>query len=211
MRSLQKVRAATGLAVDTIRKYIALAEDLNNIGKISSKDRYYNYNNIDKDKDNALPPDIADYNNRVNVCQEENKKNLETSIREEIEEIKSSEDGMDVFTSNEDIPTMRDVKKSLIIKKLSEVSEKYINVLAAADEAKIKRTSLKDIAIITGVLIDKQVQLEHKNADVVKNQSIIFNLFGDNGKLAEFISGSMARQKALRERPVKKYIPATNR
>lgn len=207
VKSLHKVREATGLAVDTIRKYIALAEDLNNINKISSKDRYYNNTTVSTE---LLPPDTADYINKKNVCQEGNKNISKTSIKEEIQEIKNSEDGIEVFTVN-NISPLSDLKKKLVIEKLGNVSEKYLEVLASADENKIKRTSLKDIAIITGVLIDKRVQLEHKNADVVKNQSIIFNLFGDNSKLAGFISDNLRRQKALKDRPVNKYIPAVNK
>src|SRR4030066_45820 len=40
--TLQKTRDATGLAIRTIRRYIALTEELNHKSKLSSKDRYYN-------------------------------------------------------------------------------------------------------------------------------------------------------------------------
>ena len=75
------------------------------------------------------------------------------------------------------IGSTKDIKNRLFVGKLKTVSEKYIDVLANADDHKIAKTSLKDVAIIAGVLIDKQLQIEHKQSDVVKNQSIIFNLF----------------------------------
>ena len=177
---------------------------------MGNKDRYYN-NNIDiNNKDYAAPPDSFDCTNRNNICQGEIENISKTSVKEEIDEIRNSEDGTDVFLAN-NVPSVNDLKKRLFIGKLNTAAEKYVDILINADENKIKRTSLKDAAIIAGVLIDKQVQLTHKDADIVKNQSIIFNLFGDNIKLSEFITGNMKRQQALRERPVNKYIPAVNK
>lgn len=210
-KSLLKTHEATGLAVGTIRRYIVLAEDLNNTNRISSKDRYYNSKEDINDNIAAPPPYDSTYDNDINnICQEGNKNISEIDIKEEIQEIKNSEDNMDVILANK-ISPLNDIKKKLFIGKLNTAAEKYVDVLINADENKLKRTSLKDAAIIAGVLIDKQVQLTHKDADVIKNQSIIFNLFGDNNKLAEFIANNMARQKALRERPVNKYIPAVNK
>jgi len=168
--SLRATSKATGLAVNTIMKYITLAEDINNNNKISEKDSYYNPGDVDKS---------------------DNPDNDKTDI--------------EVITT-ENVPSLRETKNKILLGKLDTASHKYIDILNSATDEQIAKTSLKDIAVIGGIALDKKILLEHKQADVIKDQSIIFNLFGSNAKLALFVSDSQARQKALRDRPVKKYI-----
>ena len=176
--SLRATSKATGLAVNTIMKYIALVEDIDNINKISEKDSYYNPGDVDK-SDSLDNPD----NNKTDI---------------------------EVITT-ENISSLRETKNKILLGKLDTASHKYIDILNSATDEQIAKTSLKDIAVIGGITLDKKILLEHKQADVIKDQSIIFNLFGSNAKLALFISEHEARQKALKDRPVKKYILATNK
>jgi len=168
--SLRATSKATGLAVNTIMKYIALVEDIDNVNKISEKDSYYNPGDVDKS---------------------DNPDNDKTDI--------------EVITA-ENVPSLRETKNKILLGKLDTASHKYIDILNSATDEQIAKTSLKDIAVIGGIALDKKILLEHKQADVIKDQSIIFNLFGSNAKLALFVSDSQARQKKLMDRPVKKYI-----
>ena len=202
VNTLEKTREATGLAFDTIRRYIALIEDIDNKSKLSTKDRYYN-NNIYKE---ASPPCSADYNKDINICQE----GIENNNKEDVDKIENSKDSIEVITTN-NVPDLKEVKNKILLGKLDSISSKYLDYLDNPEKRKLDKTSLKDRAVIAGILLDKKILLEHKQADVIRNQSIIFNLFGNNKNLASFISGSLARQKALKDRPVKKYILAINK
>ena len=99
----------------------------------------------------------------------------------------------------------------MLVSRLDTLSTKYLGYLENPNNDRLAKTSLKDHAVIAGILLDKKILLEHKQADVIRNQSIIFNLFGSNDKLASFITDSQARQKALKDRPVKKYIPGVSK
>ena len=176
--SLRATSKATGLAVNTIIKYIALAEDINNVNKISEKDEYYNPSDVDK-SDNL-----------------DNLDNDKTDIE---------------VIDNNNVPSLKEIKNKILLGKLDSISSKYLDYLDNPEKRKLDKTSLKDRAVIAGILLDKKILLEHKQADVIKNQSIIFNLFGNNKKLASFITDSQARQKALKDRPLKKYIPPSSK
>ena len=173
--SLRATSKATGLAVNTIIKYIALVEDMDNVNKISEKDSYYNPGDVDKS---------------------DNPDNDKTDI--------------EVITA-ENVPSLKETKNKLLVSKLDTLSTKYLEYLENPNDDRLAKTSLKDHAVIAGILLDKKILLEHKQADVIRNQSIIFNLFGSNDKLASFITDSQARQKALKDRPVKKYIPGVSK
>lgn len=192
VNTLAKTREATGLAIDTIRRYIALIEDIDNKSKLSSKDRYYNNkdNNI---YNNNIYKDTKDINNNVDKI--DNNKN-------------NSKDSIEVINTT-NVPSLKEVKNKILLGKLDTISLKYLGYLDDPDIAKLNKTSLKDRAVIAGILLDKKILLEHKQADVIKNQSIIFNLFGSNKELASFISGSLTRQKKLKNRPTKEYDPAS--
>jgi len=169
--SLRATSKATGLAVNTIMKYIALAEDIDNVNKISEKDSYYNPGDVDKS---------------------DNPDNDKTDIE---------------VVTTENVPSLRETKNKILLGKLDTLSVQYLEYLDDPDDLQLWQTSLKDKAVIAGILLDKKILLEHKQADVIKNQSVIFNLFGSNKNLASFITGSLARQKKLKDRPVKKYVP----
>jgi len=173
--SLRATSKATGLAVNTIMKYITLVEDIDNVNKISEKDSYYNPGDVDKS---------------------DNPDNDKTDI--------------EVITA-ENVPSLKETKNKLLVSKLDTLSTKYLEYLENPNDDRLAKTSLKDHAVIAGILLDKKILLEHKQADVIRNQSIIFNLFGSNDKLASFITDSQARQKALKDRPVKKYIPGVSK
>jgi len=215
LNNLEKTREATGLAINTIRTYIALIEDIDSKSKLSSKDRYYN-NNIYKDNNiypisnnnndgstSSIPDNIDIYNNIYN-----NKEDINNNIGN----IDNNNDinDIEVITTN-NVPSLKETKNKILLGKLDSISVKYLDYLDEPDKERLDKTSLKDRAVIAGILLDKKILLEHKQADVIKNQSIIFNLFGNNKNLASFISGSLGRQKALKDRPVKKYILATNK
>ena len=223
--NLADTAAITGLAINTIRKYIALIEDIDNRNKISSKQRYYDgslsaegnsapdhkssadtvsntvdpiynniYNNNINSKDiNNKDIDINGNSNKNIDIKDNNTSSINNKVNEEI-----------INNSNS---TGKKDKASILIKKIDDISLKYLDYLDNPDSKLINKTSLKDRAIIAAVLLDKKILLEHKNADVVKNQSVIFNLFASNKNLAEFITNSLGRQKALQARPVNKYIP----
>jgi len=186
LNNLEKTREATGLAINTIRTYIALIEDIDSKSKLSTKDRYYNNNIITKEAPiyNNIYKDNIYNNNDIN--------------------------DKEVITTN-NVPSLKETKNKILLGKLDSISSKYLDYLDEPDKERLDKTSLKDRAVIAGILLDKKILLEHKQADVIKNQSIIFNLFGNNKNLASFISGSQGRQKALKDRPVKKYILATNK
>ena len=202
--NLIETSQATGLAINTIRRYIALIEDIDSKSKLSTRDRYYNNNNnIYKEDppDNNTPTPI--YNNIYN-----NKEDINNNIGN-IDDNNDIND-IEVITTN-NVPSLKETKNKILLGKLDSISSKYLDYLDEPDKDRLDKTSLKDRAVIAGILLDKKILLEHKQADVIKNQSIIFNLFGNNKNLASFISGSLGRQKALKDRPVKKYILATNK
>ena len=113
---------------------------------------------------------------------------------------------MQVFTADK-IPSIKGTKNKILLSKLDTISNKYLDYLDNPDEDKLAKTSLKDRAVIAGILLDKKIQLEHKRGDIIKDQSIIFNLFGSNDNLQSFISQSIKRQKELKDRPARKYNP----
>lgn len=206
--SKKATAAETGLAYNTIRKYVDLIEGINNRNKISTKDRYYNNSN---NNIVAPPPDIPlDCNKEIKDCQVVNENNLIDGVLETVSEIESDGTDEEVVSANI-VPDLNELKNKLLSAKLTSISDKYLGYLDDPDDNLLRRTSLKDRAVIAGILLDKKILLEHKNTNIVKNQSIIFNLFGDNKNLASFISDSMRRSKQLRDRPVSKYIPAVNK
>ena len=224
VNTLEKTKEATGLAINTIRKYIALVEDLDNKSRLSTKDRYYNTpdnkdnkeyiyinNNIKKEekkerilkkerKEDSLSaaniPNNNIYNNNIN--------NNINKVKDDISDVD------DIYLSNKNI-SIKETKNKILLSKLDTISTKYLEYLDNPTQDSLDKTSLKDRAVIAGILLDKKILLEHKQADVIKNQSVIFNLFGSNKELASFISNSMGRQKKLRDRPVKKYVLATGK
>jgi len=208
LHNLEKTGVALGLATNTVRKYVALIEDINENNKVSNKDNYYN-NNINTKE--CPPPVTGSYDNRdIGNCQGEIKNNIEDDNLETETILESEGSETDVFLANK-VPDIRATKNKILAEKLDTIAFKYLEYLDNPSEQQLHRTSLKDRAVIAGILLDKKSQLEHKDADVIKNQSIIFNLFGDNHKLSEFITGNMKRQQALRERPVNKYTPAISK
>lgn len=166
--SLRATSKATGLAVNTIIKYIALVDDINNSNKISGKDSYYTPTNID------IPDNPND----------------DTTIE---------------VISNDNMPSLKEVKNKLLLSKLDKVSHKCLDVINNATDEQLKKTSLKDFAVIAGISLDKKILLEHKQVDIIKNQSIIFNLFESNKGLANFITEETNRRKRLADRPPMKY------
>ena len=183
--TLEKTREATGCAFDTIRRYIALIENIDSRSKLSSKDRYY------------TKPDNTDNNIYIDNTNIDNiKDNKDNSIN-----------STEVITES-NIPSLKDTKNKILLSKLNTISTKYLDYLDDPSDERLEKTSLKDRAVIAGILLDKKILLEHKQADVIRNQSIIFNLFGDNKNLASFISDAVGRQKRLSAKPTKKYILA---
>ena len=193
VNSLKKTREATGLAIYTIRKYIALIEEINNKNKISKKDRYYSDNkDINKEDVNKI------------------KDSSDIDIREDAGKTDNDINDIEVINTN-NIPDLKDTKNRILHGKLDTIAFKYLEYLDNPSERQLLKTSLKDRAVIAGILLDKKIQLEHKQGDIIRNQSMIFNLFGSNDNLASFIASSMKRQQALKDRPVKKYVPAVNK
>ena len=80
---------------------------------------------------------------------------------------------------------------------------KYLKYLDEPSEHQLHKLSLKDTAVIAGILLDKKILIEHKQAGSIKNQSIIFNLFGNNKELSTFIADYTARRKKLEGRELK--------
>ena len=199
--SLHRTREATGLGIDTIRRYIALTEDINNKAKLSTKDRYYNIKNTKNIKN--TPDPIYIYNNNKDIY----KDNINNN-KEDINNIDNNIDNIGNISTDtiipQAVPPLRDLKNKLLSQKLDTISMKYLEYLDDPNENQLRKTSLKDRAVIAGILLDKKILLEHKQADVIKNQSIIFNLFGNNANLADFITGSQARQRKLEAREPKK-------
>jgi len=179
--NLRSTSAATGLAINTVRRYIALAEDETDKEKLASKESYYKSNNVEKPEN----PDIG----------EEDKEE-----KAEVVEVISN------VVIDENVPSIKEVKDRIVVNKLDKISNKYLDSLDNPNESKLHKTSLKDRAVIAGILIDKRVQLEQKQGGVIKDQSIIFNLFGSNEGLAKFIDGSVARRKKLQAREPKKVM-----
>jgi len=183
VNTLEKTKEVTGLAINTIRRYIALVEDIDNRSKLSTKDRYYNTKDI-------LNKDI--------------------NIKEDISKVKDNKNDVGTISLNQNI-SLKDTKNKILLSKLDTISTKYLGYLDNPTKDSLAKTSLKDRAVIAGILLDKKILLEHKQADVIRNQSVIFNLFGSNKELASFISNSIDRKKKLEARPVKKYVPATGK
>jgi hypothetical protein len=216
INSLHAVKAETGLAIDTIRKYIMLVEDINNQCKISTKDRYYKPEAVVPevvlaDTPNDTPIYIYKDKNIKNINIDKNikyKDNINSTNIDNInnKDIKYSED---IITN--DISKDIKLKDKILINKLNDISKQYLEYLENPSAEMLNKTSLRDRGIIAGILLDKKILLTHKAADKVANQSIIFNLFGNNKSLSEFISGSMDRQKRLEQRPVKQYTQAINK
>ena len=224
VNTLEKTKEATGLAINTIRKYIALVEDLDNKSRLSTKDRYYNTpdnkdnkeyiyinNNIKKEekKERILKKErkedsLSAANIPINNIYNNNINNNINKVKDDISDVD------DIYLSNKNI-SIKETKNKILLSKLDTISTKYLGYLDNPTQDSLDKTSLKDRAVIAGILLDKKILLEHKQADVIKNQSVIFNLFGSNKELASFISNSMGRQKKLRDRPVKKYVLATGK
>jgi hypothetical protein len=201
--TLEKTRETTGLAIRTIRKYIAITEELNHKAKLSSKDRYYNQEDIYNIYNNNINNNISNIKEDINNIGIDNKnKNIDNKEDIDINDIE--------VIKNNKIPSIKDVKNKILLSKLDTIAVKYLDYLDNPDEGKLRKTSLKDRAVIAGILLDKKILLEHKQADVIKNQSIIFNLFGSNQSLASFISKAMNRQKKLASKPTNKYLPASH-
>lgn len=205
LNSLHAVKAETGLAIDTIRKYILLIEDINNINKISTKDRYYKPEVITPEVLPAASPPIYNIYNKDNI--NNNNINKDSTLNNNIDN-KYNIDNTEIIT--DDINNDIKLKDKILINKLNNISRQYLEYLENPTEDQLKKTSLKDIGIISGIVLDKAAQLKHK--DTVKtNQSIIFNLFGNNKSLSDFISGSLDRQQRLQDRPIKPYTQAINK
>jgi len=183
VNTLEKTKEVTGLAINTIRRYIALVEDIDNRSKLSKKDRYYNTKDI-------LNKDI--------------------NIKEDISKVKDNKNDVGTISLNNNI-SLKKTKNKILLSKLDTISTKYLGYLDNPTKDSLAKTSLKDRAVIAGILLDKKILLEHKQADVIRNQSVIFNLFGSNKELASFISNSLDRKKKLEARPVKKYVLATGK
>jgi len=183
VNTLEKTKEVTGLAINTIRRYIALVEDIDNRSKLSTKDRYYN------------TPDNKEY--------------IKDNINKDISKVKDNKN--DVGTISPNNISLKDTKNKILLSKLDTISTKYLGYLDNPTKDSLAKTSLKDRAVIAGILLDKKILLEHKQADVIRNQSVIFNLFGSNKELASFISNSLDRKKKLEARPVKKYVLATGK
>ncbi|MFH2044486.1 MAG: hypothetical protein ABIK92_05005, partial [Pseudomonadota bacterium] len=122
-----------------------------------------------------------------------------------------NKDNLDVEVITDNNISLKDTKNKILLKKLDDISFKYLEYLDNPDDIQLAKTSLKDHAVIAGILLDKKILLEHKQADVIKNQSIIFNLFGNNTNLSKFITDSLTRQHKLAAKPVKKYELAVNK
>ena len=205
VNTLQATRQATGLGINTIRKYIVLAEEINNKNKLSSKDRYYTPETPEVITPDEIifrePPEPPIYNiyNKELIIENKNSNinnNLNNIDKEIITDINNNKE-----YNNKD---------KIILNKLNNISNKYLDYLNNIDLYNLDKVNIKDIGIIAGISLDKASQLKHKDT-AVKNQSIIFNLFGNNKSLSEFIAGSIGRQERLSSRPVKKYTPALNK
>jgi len=224
VNTLEKTKEATGLAINTIRKYIALVEDLDNKSRLSTKDRYYNTpDNKDNKEYIYINNNIKKEEKKERILKKERKEDslsaadipinniYNNNINNNINKVKDDiSDVDDIYLSNKNI-SIKETKNKILLSKLDTISTKYLGYLDNPTQDSLDKTSLKDRAVIAGILLDKKILLEHKQADVIKNQSVIFNLFGSNKELASFISNSMGRQKKLRDRPVKKYVLATGK
>ena len=213
VKSLAATREATGLGINTIRRYIALVESINNKNKLSTKDRYYNTEPIELI--DSIDPIYNIYNNNNIYNKDNNINNINKDINKDIDnnnvenDIEIDDTDVEIITANK--KNKHELKNKVLNQKLSDISFKYLGYLENATEQQLRKTSLKDHAVIAGILLDKKILLEHKSADVIKNQSIIFNLFGNNTNLSKFIASAMDRQRNLAAKPVKKYEIATNR
>jgi len=200
--SLKATAATTSLAINTIRKYIILIEDINNKNKLSSKDRYYNnQENTSQEIQEATSSEDPIYNNIYNKDIYNINNNKEYINNNKINTI--TEEELDNNNIN-DKEVITNIKNKLLLQKLTTISEKYLSYLDDPTELQLHKTSLKDRAVIAGILLDK-ILLEHKQSDVIKNQSIIFNLFGNNKNLNQFIADVTGRQAKLRAKPIRKY------
>ena len=193
-----------------------LVEDINNQCKISTKDRYYKPEVITPEVIQSMPPeDTPIYIYKDNIYKDKeykdnNIKYKDINIKDKNINIdKYNIDSTDIITN--DISKDIKLKDKILINKLNDISKQYLEYLENPTEEMLNKTSLRDRGIIAGILLDKKILLTHKAADKVANQSIIFNLFGNNKSLSEFISGSMDRQKRLQDRPVREYQQAINK
>ena len=228
--TLMKTRAATGLDKNTIARYIKKIEDIDAKEKLSSKDRYYRVDNKgDINIEQSPPSDSIDSTEIKDICQVNKDKNSNNEENIVIEDYP----GIAAETGHEDKPgetieaevivkdegnigkiekeviinqsgtTLKDVKNKILKQKLDHLYMKYLEYLDNPSDHQLHKLSLKDTAVIAGILLDKKILIEHKQADVIKNQSIIFNLFGDNKELSSFIADYTARRKKLEGRELK--------
>jgi len=206
LHSLHQVKNETGLAIDTIRKYIDLIEDINKRNKLSTKDRYYNIEDHPTESTESTES-IQDINNIYNNNINNNILNIKENINnEEINNNKYINNRNEVITNNNN-----KLKDKLLLQELDDISFQYLGYLKSPSDKQLEKTSLKDHGIIAGILLDKKALLTHKKDNEVKNQSIIFNLFGDNKNLAQFIQAATGRQARLQSKPKNKYTPAANK
>ena len=104
VNSLKKTREATGLAIYTIRKYIALIEEINNKNKISKKDRYYSDNkDINKEDVNKI------------------KDSSDIDIREDAGKTDNDINDIEVINTN-NIPDLKDTKNRILHGKLDTIA-----------------------------------------------------------------------------------------
>jgi len=68
---------------------------------------------------------------------------------------------------------------------INNVIPKYLNRLSKREV--IQKSSGAQCATITGILVDKKKVLQGEKADLVKEQSIIFQMFGDVGNMKKMI------------------------
>jgi len=220
--SLRTTAAVTGKSVNTVRKLIKLASseaqekkstkrkeyiynNINNINNINNNNINYVESGIEnkKIKENIQPAAIGETlkiqkNGKPTIGGELKNRN-ENGI-ENRNENRNAEMGIDTDALiNKDINSIKD---GILIKQLDSISLQYLNYLKNPSDEALKKTSLKDFSIIAGVLLDKKILIQHKQADVIKNQSIIFNLFGNNENLASFISDVLNRQSKLASKPI---------
>lgn len=222
--TLMKTAAATGLDKDTISRYIKQIEEIDEREKLSTRDRYYSTdNNRDINTEQSPPSDRLDYIDNKEVCQEGNKDNIEIGDYPGIAaETEAQESPGEAITEgvivedkentgkiekeviiNQSGPSLKEIKDKILKQKLGNISFKYLGILENPSDHQLHKLSLKDTAVIAGILLDKKILIEHKQADVIKNQSIIFNLFGNNRELSKFIAGSVGRQRKLEGRELK--------
>ena len=207
----QETAYITGLAYNTVVKYVNYIESLNNKNKISRKDRYYNPGSTEPEPPNPnINNNIIYNNNKLN--KKKINKDKEIILINNNKEISNKENNIlniNNKENKEEVITNKDykLKDKILLQHLDNISLKYLNYLKNPTDKQLDKTSLKDHGIIAGILLDKKALLTHKKDSEIKNQSIIFNLFGNNKNLAEFISEATGRQARLQNRPKKKYIP----